>query len=103
MDDILTWACLHANDAYWLVFVLLFLAGLNIPISEDIVLLTAGALAHTCLDGNSFYLYIACYLAVWLSGMEVYWIGRLLGTKLYQVPWLNRMVNKKRIDSLHYY
>lgn len=103
MEDILSWACAHADDAYWMVFVLLFLAGLNIPISEDIVMLTAGALANTCLNGNTILLYICCYFAAWISAWEVYWIGRLLGPKLYQIPWLNRMVNKEKIDQLHVY
>lgn len=103
MEDILTWACMHAEDAYWMVFVLLFLAGLNIPISEDIVLITAGALANTCLDGNTIILFICCYLAAWMSAWEVYWIGRLFGPKLYNIPWLNKMVNKEKIDTLHVY
>lgn len=103
MEDILSWACAHADQAYWLVFVLLFLAGLNIPISEDIVILTAGALASTCLEGSPLLLYVCCYLAAWISAWQVYWIGRLLGPKLYNVPWLNRMVNQEKIDRLHEY
>jgi membrane protein DedA with SNARE-associated domain len=103
MEDLLGWACQHANDAYWLVFAILFLAGLNIPISEDIVLITAGALARTCLQDDLFFFFLCCYLAAWMSAWQVYWIGRLLGPKLYAISWFKRMASPDRIERLHYY
>lgn len=103
MEDILNWACQHADDAYWLVFVILFLAGLNIPISEDVVLITAGALARTCLQDDILFFFICCYLAAWMSAWQVYWIGRLLGPKLYAVAWFRKMASPERMEKLHYY
>ena len=32
----------NANHAHWMIFCLLLLAGLNIPISEDLMLMEAG-------------------------------------------------------------
>lgn len=103
MEDILNWACQHANDAYWLIFVLLFLAGLNIPISEDIILITAGALAAKCFEGNITLFFLCCYLAAWMSAWEVYWIGRLLGPRLYAISWFRRMASPEKIERLHLY
>lgn len=103
MDNVLIWACEHADQAYWLVFALLFLAGLNIPISEDIILITAGALAGSCIDVNTPLLFICCYLAAWMSAWEVYWIGRLLGPKLYAIKWFSKMAHPEKIEKLHHY
>ncbi len=103
MEDILGWACQHADQAYWLIFLLLFLAGLNIPISEDIVLITAGALAATCLTGSIALFFFCCYLAAWMSAWEVYWIGRLLGPKLYAIGWFKRMASPEKVENLHLY
>lgn len=103
MEDILGWACQHADQAYWLVFAVLFLAGLNIPISEDIVLITAGALANRCLQGSIPFFFLCCYLAAWMSAWEVYWIGRLLGPKLYAIRFFRTMASPERIEKLHFY
>ncbi len=80
------------------------LAGLNLPISEDILLLTAGALAQTCLpEGGAVNLFIWVYLGAWVSAWEVYWTGRLLGPKLYEIRWFKHFVSRERIDRLHHY
>jgi membrane-associated protein len=103
MESLYTFVCAHAQDAYWIFFLLLLLAGLNIPISEDILLLTGGALASTCLTLNEAYLlYIWIYFGCWFSAWEAYWIGRLLGPKLYGIPWFNHFVTPKRIIKLHH-
>ncbi|MEM1283178.1 MAG: DedA family protein, partial [Chlamydiota bacterium] len=89
--------------AHILFFFLLMLAGLNIPISEDIILLTGGAIASTCIPDHTLRLYLWLYFGSWISAWEVYWLGRLLGPKLYNIKSLARFVTPKRVEKLHHY
>lgn len=103
MESALTFICQNAHDAHWIIFGLLMLAGLNVPISEDILLLTGGAIASTCIPEHTVNLFIWVYLGCWLSAWEAYWVGRLLGPKLYTIKWFSRILTPKRIEKLHYY
>ncbi|MCB1112573.1 MAG: DedA family protein [Chlamydiales bacterium] len=103
MESLFDSLCLYADQAHWIIFLLLMLAGLNFPISEDILLLTGGAIASTCIPESTYYLYAWIYMGCWISAWEVYWIGRLLGPKLYRYQWFLRFVNPERVEKLHYY
>jgi membrane-associated protein len=102
-ENLLSYICDHANYAPYVLCGLLFLAGLNIPISEDLLLLTAGALVSRCLPDNYLSIYLWMYAGCCLSGWETYWIGRLLGTKLYEIKWFKTIINPERIRKLHTY
>lgn len=107
MESLLTFVCDNAHNAHWILFLLLMLAGLNVPISEDLVLLIAGVISSTCfLEPSGFdtwRLFAWVFVGCWLSAWEAYWIGRLLGPKLYQIKWFSHILTPKRIDNLHYY
>lgn len=103
MEFLYSSLCEIAPYAHILFFFLLMLAGLNIPISEDIILLTGGAIASTCIPEHTLRLYLWLYFGSWISAWEVYWLGRLLGPKLYNVKFLARFVTPKRVDKLHHY
>lgn len=103
MESLIGFACENAHAAHWIFFLLIMIAGLNVPISEDIVLLTGGALASTCLPENALQLFIWLFFACWFSAWEAYWIGRLLGPKLYDIKWFSHILSLKRIERLHYY
>lgn len=102
MESLFSSICEHAHDAYWIIFLLLMLAGLNFPISEDILLVTGGAIASSCIPEDTYFLFTWIYLGCWISAWEVYWIGRLLGPKLYKVPWFSRFINPERVEKLHH-
>lgn len=103
METIIASICENAHLAPWIIFGLLLLAGLNIPISEDILLLTGGMLAATCIPEETYRLYFWIYMGCWLSAWEAYWIGRLLGPKLYSIRLFKHIVTPARIDKLHHY
>lgn len=103
METLFSSICDIAHDAHWIFFLLLMLAGLNLPISEDIILLTGGAIASTCIPDHTMRLYIWIYLGCWISAWEVYWIGRLVGPKLYHFKWIKTIITPERVDHLHYY
>jgi membrane-associated protein len=103
MEDIFGYICHWAPHAHWIIFCLFLLAGFSLPISEDILLITAGALASTCIPDHTLRLYLWCYFGAWISASQVYWIGRLVGPKLYKIRWFQRVVTPKRVDRLRYY
>lgn len=103
MENLFANLCEHAHSAHWIIFCLLMLAGLNLPISEDLLLLTGGALASICIPEQRLHLFLWIYAGCWISAWEAYWIGRLLGPKLYDVRWFNRVLTRRRITQLHHY
>ena len=101
IDSIFAYICLHADQAHYIFFGLLFLAGLNVPISEDLLLLTGGAIVSRCIPEQYLNLYLWMFFGCWISGWEAYWIGRIFGPKLYQISWFKRLVNPEKIRKLH--
>lgn len=100
METWLEYLCVHALIAPYIFFGLLILAGLNIPISEDIILLTAGFLASQCIPEHTYFVYFWVFAGSLLSAWEVYWIGRLLGPKLYDIKCFNRILTLERMEKL---
>lgn len=93
----------HLQYAHLMVFGLLMLAGLNIPISEDFMLIFSGMLASTVVPEQASQLFIWAFLGAYLSDWECYWVGRWLGRKLFQVPWLAKRVPRKRIHQVSWF
>ncbi len=103
MDSYVTFICEYAPTAPWIIFGLLLLAGFCLPISEDLLLLTGGALASSCAPEHIPALFIWTFFGCWLSAWEAYWIGRLLGPKLYQIRLFGRLLPPHRVERLHEY
>lgn len=103
MESLLDYVCQHANHAHIIIFSLLLLAGFNIPISEDLMLLTGGVIGSRCIPDQVLHLYLWIFFGCWVSAWEAYWLGRLLGPKLYDIKWFKRFINPARIEKLHSY
>lgn len=104
MESLLSYICDNADQAHWIIFCLLLLSGLNLPISEDIMLLGGGAIASLCIPDHALRLYLWIFFGCYLSAWEVYWIGRLLGPRLYQIRLFKSIITQKRLNLLrHYY
>lgn len=103
MESFLHFACLHADHAHLYIFVLLLLAGLNVPISEDLLLMIGGIIASSCIPDQALHLYLWIFFGSWVSAWEVYGLGRYFGPKLYKINWFRRFISPQRIEKLHYY
>lgn len=103
MEEIFNYLCQNAPHAHYLFFGLLMLAGLNIPISEDLLLLMSGVIAALCLNDHFVSLYLWMFAGCFLSGMEAYWIGRILGPRLYRLPFFKKFITEERVANLHTY
>ena len=103
MESLAEWICLHANNAHWIIFCLLLLAGLNVPLSEDILLVAGGMIVSTCIPDHALRMIIWLYFGCIFSAWEAYWIGRKFGPKLYNIHWFNRFINPSKVEKLHTY
>src|SRR3989338_8736419 len=103
MDSLFQFILSHAGYAHWIVFGALMLAGLNVPISEDLMIITSALLAATVVPENTEKLFIAVFLGCYLSDWVSYWIGRSLGRKLWQVRWFAKTVDEKRLTQIQQY
>ncbi len=104
MEEIFSYICKHVYEAPWIIFFLLLLTGLGVPISEDIIVIGAGAIASGCLAEHTWRLYTWTFFGCYLSAWQSYWIGRLLGPRLYHIPFFRSIVTSSRLAFLrHYY
>ena len=102
MEQILEMAQRNIHNAPYIIFGLLLLAGLNIPVSEDGMLFISGYLASHYPEQLT-PLFIGVYLGAYFSDLICYWLGRLLGPKLFEIPFFAKMVSKEKIDKIHAY
>lgn len=101
MEQLFSTICDHAESAPLILFFLLLVAGLNIPISEDIILITGGAMVSLCAPEIHWRMYFLLFLGCWLSAWECYALGRFFGPKIYNVPWFNHWINPKSVARVH--
>ncbi len=81
------------------------LSGINIPISEELILLMSGAVGGICGYGMDFifHLYVWVFVGCWVSAWEAYWIGRLLGPKLLTLKWFKSIITPQRLEKFGNY
>src|SRR3990167_8358088 len=103
MDEIIQFIFAHAHQAHWIVFGALMLAGFNIPISEDLMIILSAVLAALVVPENTGKLFVAVFLGCYLSDWVVYWMGRLLGPKLWNLRWFAKIVDRKKLGQIQVY
>lgn len=99
METLIDFILQHAVHAHWLVFFALILAGFNVPISEDLMIIISALLAATAVPENTAYLFIAVFLGCYLSDWIAYWVGRYLGPRLWKMKWFAKTIHTKRLEQ----
>lgn len=100
MDIIINFIFEHAQHAHWIIFGALMLAGLNVPISEDLMIIISAILASSVIPKNTFILFAAVFLGAYISDWVVYWIGRVLGIKLWKNKWFKKTMPKRKLSKI---
>lgn len=99
LKELFTWICQNGADAAYFLFVLLLLSGLFLPVSEDLTIIVGGLISSHCGEGGSFIVLI--FFFVWLgsllSAWEAYWIGRLIGPKIFTFPVVHYFIKPRHI------
>jgi membrane protein DedA with SNARE-associated domain len=87
------------HGSYALLFAALVAGGMGLPLPEDIVLLTGGALAH--LGVVRLPLVIAVCMAGVLSGdLLLFHTARKLGPKVYEQRWIRKLLTAERRERI---
>lgn len=103
MESVIQFIFAHAQHAHWIVFGALMLAGLNVPISEDLMIIFSAVLAATIVPENTTKLFLGVFLGCYLSDWICYGIGRHFGKKLWNIKWFAKTFKPKKIDQIHDY
>lgn len=103
MENLIQYIFQNAAYAHWIVFGALMLAGFNIPVSEDLMIIISAVLAAVVVPENTAKLFIAVFLGCYISDWVVYWMGRYFGPKLWNFSFFARTVDRKRLDQIQTY
>ncbi|MDR1178960.1 MAG: DedA family protein [Spirochaetales bacterium] len=85
-----------------LALVCLLLAGLNVPMSEDIIIITGALLCRKDPDIMVSTL-AAIYAGVIISDFMVYWIGTRIRRGVAKTSLMKKVITEKRLNKIHYY
>lgn len=100
MDQLTEFILANRFYAPWLTFFLILLAGLNIPISIDVLLVLSAFLAATIIPEYTFTLYLTVLLGCCFSAWIAYWVGRIFGIKLLNVRWFSKILSPNRLKKV---
>lgn len=100
MEALTEWIVKHAQYAHWFLFGIILLAGVNIPISVDLLIIFASFLAVTIIPEHIWHLYFAIFLGCYFSAWITYGIGRFCGDYLLQYSWFKKLMPAHRINKI---
>lgn len=99
MEAILSFISTYIS--YWplVCFLALLLAGFNIPISEDIMIIMSAIISA---NDRSFLLpnYLGLYFGIYISDLISYWFGRLVGGGLVSIKFFAKRLTPARIQKI---
>ncbi len=84
-------------------FGLLLLAGLNLPVSEDLVFIISSSIAATTQGVNVYLTFIGCFFGAYFSDIIAFSIGKYAGNKLINYPFFQKMIPAEKIDGVKGY
>jgi membrane protein DedA with SNARE-associated domain len=99
LDHILDLASRYGLPVLWLG---LFVAGLGVPIPEDIFLITGGVLTHRAQSSVVFAL-LVLYSGVLVGDAIVYRLGSRYGEAVLRRPFIARLMTPARIERVRRY
>lgn len=101
MEAALEYIYANANNAPYIIFGLLLLAGFNIPVSEDIMLFTSALLAVKNPD-LLYPLFFAVFAGAYISDVICYgFMGRFLGEKIFKIKFFKSMAPPEKIEQVN--
>jgi len=102
MEDLIAIIQANIEFAPWIIFGMLLLAGFNIPVSEDGMIFISAVLASTH-PGTRLSFFLGVYAGAYFSDLICYWLGRLLGPKLFKIRLFANMASPEKIEKVSAY
>ena len=92
-----------AENLHFISFGLLLLAGINFPVSEDLVFLISASIAATIIPENTYLIFAGCFLGAYMSDVIAYSLGRYGLPLLFKTNLFNRKSTRKKIVRIEFY
>lgn len=104
MEALSEWIIQHAHLAHYFIFGAILLAGLNIPISADLMVIISAVLAATVIPENTIPLFLSIFLGCYFSAWIAFWVGRKLGARLSRFSFFAKIFPPERLEKVkHFY
>jgi membrane protein DedA with SNARE-associated domain len=102
MPDIINWISQYTEFYPLVAIILLFLASLNIPLSEDLIIITGALL---CRGDPSMLIptFAAIYFGVAISDYLPYIIGKYIRKGTIKAGFFTQLFSQKKLDKMHHY
>lgn len=88
--------------APYVCFIALLLAGVNIPISEDVLIIACALLAAQQPD-YTLPLFMGIFWGAYIGDQFSFAIGRILGPKIWSHRFFRRMVKPEKVEKVRNY
>lgn len=90
----------HAHHAHWFAFGGALLAGLNVPISIDFLMIASAILAASVIPQHTLHLFLGIWLGCLFSAWLSYWLGRKAGTTLAKLPLFRKLLAPEKLKRM---
>jgi membrane protein DedA with SNARE-associated domain len=100
METVIDFVTRHAHQAHWFLFGAILLAGLNIPLSIDLIVALGAVLAATLVPENTIKLWLFILMGCCLSAWIAYGVGRTFGPLLQKKKWFLKILPPKRLANI---
>ena len=100
MEQFVEFITQHASKAHWFIFLSLLLAGCNIPISIDVVLILSAVLAASFVPEHTYLLFGSVLFGCMFSAWIAYFLGRFIGDKLVKFRFFAKLLHPQRLEKL---
>jgi membrane protein DedA with SNARE-associated domain len=102
MPDMIAWISQYTEYYPFVAFIMLLLAGINIPFSEDLIIIT-GALICRGDPEMLVPTFAAIYIGVTISDYFPYIIGKYIRKGTLKLSFLTQLFSQRRLDKMHHY
>jgi len=80
-----------------IIFLLLIACGLGLPIPEDVSIVASGILV-SAKTTTFLHAFVVCMIGILIGDSTIYWLGRLLGKKLFKMPVLSKIFHENLLS-----
>jgi len=102
MPDIFAFIRAYYEFYPLVAFISLLLAACNIPISEDLIIITGALLSHG-RESNMFHILAALYTGVIAGDFFVYWVGTRVRKGALKIKFFSGSIPQKAMNKMHHY
>ena len=100
MHTLLDFIYSHAPQAHWIVFSAMILAGFNVPISEELMIITSAIIASRIMPEHTVHLFLGVFCGALLADWILYATGRFFGEKIVSLNFFKKLISKERLDKI---